>query len=344
MGKAIILDTRFDSAIGTIKPIKKIGLISFSIEGPINVENRTASYSILYNPENTTEKGVIWSINSGSEYAHIDANSGILSVYNNVEGYVTIKAVSINNPSVFSTLDVHVKTKDDSFDYFNDLENATYEQIAEYDLSGITHNKMLGSNPFSESENLRVTIKGAKEHFYLFNYKYESGGEDNKYFADNFVSNANECIIYVNGTYDANYPYFGIWNDGEGDLSNVKIIIEKITGATVDKNIKFIDLKFTDQQYMQRHRITTSATNKIEVEINPETPMDEDGRSFVYSYADKNGSNAVQCFEVTSSEKAKGNIVFDDNKHFGLYYTKNNSAVGKIKYNARLFLENLANA
>lgn len=67
-----------------------------------------ASYSIDYTPSYTNQKGVTWSIESGSEYAEIDSN-GNVTVKDGANGNsVTIKAVSNYNVGIIATKIVSV--------------------------------------------------------------------------------------------------------------------------------------------------------------------------------------------------------------------------------------------
>lgn len=71
-------------------------------------------YSINYAPENTSYKGVTWSISDGADCASIN-QKGELTV--SKEGYVKIKATSKVYPDVFTTKIVHVEPKDENLIY-----------------------------------------------------------------------------------------------------------------------------------------------------------------------------------------------------------------------------------
>ena len=83
------------------------------ISGTINAVG-SSIYSIKYAPENTSYKGVTWSISDGSECASIN-QKGELTVSR--EGYVKIKATSNVYPDIFTTKIVHVEPKDETLVY-----------------------------------------------------------------------------------------------------------------------------------------------------------------------------------------------------------------------------------
>lgn len=84
-----------------------IDVTAITINGPsiVNTDSNIATYSVAYTPSNTTQKGVKWSIESGSDYASI-AQNGTLTVKKT--GSVTIKATSTHNPSITATQTISV--------------------------------------------------------------------------------------------------------------------------------------------------------------------------------------------------------------------------------------------
>ena len=116
MGLAIIVpDVDFSSAnLGkvTLKEQDK-PLRSISISGPSSVEGSASAetFSVNYNPPVTSQKGVAWSIVSGSQYASID-NNGNLSILRGASNSpVTIKATSTVNGSITAVKDISVTYK-----------------------------------------------------------------------------------------------------------------------------------------------------------------------------------------------------------------------------------------
>lgn len=81
-------------------------LTNLNISGPdtVNDGSTTAQYSPVYNPEDTFQTGVTWSITSGARYASIDPDTGLLTIEEGaVESNVTIRATSTANPDIYAT-------------------------------------------------------------------------------------------------------------------------------------------------------------------------------------------------------------------------------------------------
>lgn len=106
MGKFMILPgLNFASAgMGKVTPIIHIPVTGLSILGDdsfLGNEN-VATFQVSYEPYNTDERGVTWSITSGSQHATI-TEEGVLSILDGASSSaVTIRATSSVRPSVFS--------------------------------------------------------------------------------------------------------------------------------------------------------------------------------------------------------------------------------------------------
>ncbi|MDO4802204.1 MAG: Ig-like domain-containing protein [Prevotellaceae bacterium] len=96
-------------------PVTGISIVG---ESEVKNENNSAKYDVYYTPSNTSQKGVSWSIVSGSEFAAID-QSGRISVVG--DGDVTIKATSKVNPNITAEKNIHVETSDTVW-YYNTLD------------------------------------------------------------------------------------------------------------------------------------------------------------------------------------------------------------------------------
>ena len=87
-----------------------VALTGLSVSGDSTVGNagNKAQYNVEYTPSNTTQRGVIWSVTSGSAYASID-ESGLLTVKSGANGNaVTIRATSKGNTSIYAEKTVTV--------------------------------------------------------------------------------------------------------------------------------------------------------------------------------------------------------------------------------------------
>lgn len=137
-----------ENNIGSVTPASIVNLLGLSISGPSTVTGTEAHFDAVYNPSNTTQRGVTWSVESGSTYASINASSGVLTVLSGASNAsVTIKATSNANPSISATKTITV----------------TYQ-------SELTFNELLQYNQASwqkENENLSENPIDGKTYFYL---------------------------------------------------------------------------------------------------------------------------------------------------------------------------------
>lgn len=107
MGIAIIIPSiSFASNnLGTVTLAEQVPLQSLSINGPSSVAGSTnaAEYTVGYNPLETTQRGVVWSVVSGGTFATIEANTGVLTVLSaaSAASSVTIRATSTANSSIY---------------------------------------------------------------------------------------------------------------------------------------------------------------------------------------------------------------------------------------------------
>lgn len=111
MGLAIIAKGAdfSENNIGTVTPSSVVNLLSLSISGPSSVEGTEADFSVAYTPSDTTQRGVVWSIDSGGTYASINASTGKLTILSGASGNdVVIRATSTKNSSIFATKTVNV--------------------------------------------------------------------------------------------------------------------------------------------------------------------------------------------------------------------------------------------
>ena len=120
-----------------------VALTSLSITGSSSVSNASneAQFGVTYSPSNTTQRGVSWSIVSGSDYAAITQN-GLLTVKNGANSdTVKIRATSKVNTSIFADKSVTV----------------TYKAAA-VAVTGVTLSKTELSLAIGDSETLLATV------------------------------------------------------------------------------------------------------------------------------------------------------------------------------------------
>jgi hypothetical protein len=68
--------------------------------------------SCQFTPLKTNQRNVVWSIVSGSQYASINANNGLLEIFNGANNSsITVKAESVTNSAATDTKEIHVTYK-----------------------------------------------------------------------------------------------------------------------------------------------------------------------------------------------------------------------------------------
>lgn len=116
MGIAIIIpDADFSAKnLGQVTITTESELTTITVTGNITVSGETATYGVVYNPGvPSAKKGVVYSITSGSQYASIDASTGVLTILSGASASaVTVKATSTYNNAIFGILDITVTYKE----------------------------------------------------------------------------------------------------------------------------------------------------------------------------------------------------------------------------------------
>lgn len=111
MGKAIILtDVNFASAnLGVVTPIEDVPITGIGIVAPATFEGAALQLEATLTPAQTTQRQISWSLTSGSEYATINATTGVLTILQGADNdNVTIKVESVSNPAVYATKTIAV--------------------------------------------------------------------------------------------------------------------------------------------------------------------------------------------------------------------------------------------
>ncbi len=128
MGKAIVIpDASFASFnLGTVTPLEDTTIKGLRIIAPETFTGYTLQLSLEYRPTMTTQKGVTWSIESGSEYATI-SQTGLLGIKPGSDGdTVTVKAVSNYNSTIYDTVDIDVTRIEPTYDVVPDNVKLTF--------------------------------------------------------------------------------------------------------------------------------------------------------------------------------------------------------------------------
>lgn len=117
--------------IGVITPSSNVPLVSIAIVGPSTISGTEADYSVTYEPSNTSQRGVLWSITSGGSYATINEQTGKLTVLPGASSAsVTIKATSLYDDTIVATKTITVTLVLNVVMDFNELK--TYNQTSWY--------------------------------------------------------------------------------------------------------------------------------------------------------------------------------------------------------------------
>lgn len=105
MGIAIIVPevSYSENNLGKVTISQQIPITGISIVGNEVVMGESSQYTISYSPINTSQRGVVWSVEQGSEYATINQN-GLLTILQEASSSVVIiKAISIYDAKVVAT-------------------------------------------------------------------------------------------------------------------------------------------------------------------------------------------------------------------------------------------------
>lgn len=131
MGLAIIIPNADFSSVnlGKVTLTEDVDLQALSISGESTVTGTEAEYSVSYIPSNTNQRGVVWGIENGSEYASIDSSTGKLTIKDGASNSsVIIKATSTKNSAISATKTISVtysQSTDPMEQYFVSAISAT---------------------------------------------------------------------------------------------------------------------------------------------------------------------------------------------------------------------------
>lgn len=126
MGIALIVpDISFaDENLGKVTLTGNIPITGLSITGPDSAIGAAdaATFVPAFTPINTTQRGVQWSVVSGSNYASIDNSTGALSILSGASGApVTIRVTSLDNNTIFAEKTISVTYSGSGFIPLEDL-------------------------------------------------------------------------------------------------------------------------------------------------------------------------------------------------------------------------------
>lgn len=195
-----------------------VALTGLSVSGDSTVGNagNKAQYNVEYTPSNTTQRGVIWSVTSGSAYASID-ESGLLTVKSGANGNaVTIRATSKENTSIYAEKTISVTDAAGPEISFSDDDNGVIR-------IGATEFRVSCRFQFRNLENLTAAVSGGLVDVDLqLRDDGVSSGEFEFSLAENTSSSERRGVVTVTGTR----------TDGNGTYSKGVTIIQAAAAVT----------------------------------------------------------------------------------------------------------------
>lgn len=156
-GLAFYVDYLFNDHLSVSpNPSEDIPITGIEIIGESSPVGLTSRYTVSYTPSSTTQKGIVWTIQKGGEYAAINKN-GMISILEGASaGSVTIRATSVNNPSIYGEKEISVTYKEGEISaqiqaycdrVLNDGGVLLYGSLQATQLEYNSHKLLLGVNP-----------------------------------------------------------------------------------------------------------------------------------------------------------------------------------------------------
>ncbi|RGV49014.1 hypothetical protein DWW10_20905 [Bacteroides intestinalis] len=172
----------------TPTPIETVGVVGVSINGDLSPYGISSVYTVTYLPVSTTQRGVTWSIQSGSEYAEI-SSAGILSIKENAnQSKIVIRATSTYDISVFAEITVSATY------YSSGVSRAVQEYCDRVIADGGVLLKGTASNTQDEYD-AHMVLLGTTPKLDFLGYKLSDGGVvaklyslDSTYDCDNLTN------------------------------------------------------------------------------------------------------------------------------------------------------------
>ena len=138
MGTAIVVQgiSFATKNLGKVTILENVDVTGIAITGSDTLSGLEGQYGITYTPAYTSQKGVTWSIESGSEYASI-SSSGLLTVLSGASSSaVVIKAVSTYNAAIYATKSITVTYVDvvDVLTSISVSKDLTFSELNKYKM------------------------------------------------------------------------------------------------------------------------------------------------------------------------------------------------------------------
>ena len=233
--------------------VQPIPLESLTISGDTEVTNE-ATYTVNYNPIDTTETGVTWSIVSGSEYAEINENTGKLTVLGGASGStVVIRATSVVNSGITDEMTLSV----------------TYVELPVVKFTAKQANSTIGLSKKSSNQTLEYSTDGDTWNSMTTSTTITLANLGDSVYIRGILNSNNTTSNYTQFTMSGNIKVSGninyLWNKDNPDtalkdycgyyLFNGCTALTEITGLTLPSTS--IPYRAYDSMFMGCTNITT---------------------------------------------------------------------------------------
>lgn len=327
MGKAIVISGADFSGvgIGQVTPTEYRELLSITLEEGATVGNKV-TIDVTYNPHNATYKELIWSIESGSEYATI--SNGVLTVLQGANNDpVTVKAVSAHDDSIYDTTTVYVTYNAQPYDeevLYLETDGTAYIDTGVNTSSNTRFDIKMGLP--SEPENSSIFPFGARKvlNTNCLEFVRDKSSGRFQYRYGNVTPFANYGVMPVDGYYDVSNVDNG--NVLAYDINNYNGEIQA-TANTFDTELNFFLFCLNNQGSPR----TTEAGIKIYASklydgstlVRDYIPVVKDGVGYLFDKV------SMELFgnAADSGSFTFGNAVTEDeiNEHEGLLFDGNSA-------------------
>lgn len=176
MGKAIKIANADFSAfgLGTVTFVRKVPLVSLSVVCADTLAEDT-QIGVAYNPVDTTQRSVEFTIVSGGTYATITTD-GMLTILNTANNSsVTIRVASLDNPSIYAEKTIAVSYTPTGDEPINFADSAVKQILLNNGVGGVTVPGEITVNEAKAVTSIADWFKGNTTIVSFDEFKYFEG-------------------------------------------------------------------------------------------------------------------------------------------------------------------------
>lgn len=176
MGKAIKIANADFSAfgLGTVTFVRKVPLVSLSVVCADALAENT-QIGVAYNPVDTTQRSVEFTIVSGGTYATITTD-GMLTILNTANNSpVTIRVASLDNPSIYAEKTIAVSYTPTGDEPINFADSAVKQILLNNGVGGVTIPGEITVNEAKAVTSIGAWFKGNTTIVSFNEFKYFTG-------------------------------------------------------------------------------------------------------------------------------------------------------------------------